>query len=583
MANKKKALRRKLRRLRKVKPTEKEPPEKSSKADLLMSSMEALIRKMTMTPPPATIIPQQAPAPMPPTNKQSDKEITKEEILTELTRQREMDLMKSQMNYVYDVITGDIEARREKGEILAKMKVNNSSVSPKDYGVKESEEMFKNQLSKAKVEKDIAEIKEHNKLDEKEQQMKANKVYYDEVVNRLKQKIADNNGPHKTIREQTALNKVYKIFDSSDDDEYDDEGSMKTKSPIKSAPKQIYKPFITPRAKILGTPPKQSYYQQSKDNQQEEQLMEIESETQGVSFERSGRRLLERSESETKTPSPIKVNTPPQSPVKKPSPPLTVDIAKRKADVFVDEAFESSNKKIAKEEIKQFEKQLETNREEEISDLYNTYLNIKNKREQLVNELLNKNVNLSPEHKLELAKYYKINPETLKDELLAVHMYIGMGNSRIRNARSYTQNQTKEKKAEFEEAQQRIDRMKDRLKFLRQFNVKDTRNHIAALELERDGKKHKLIERIRNTINFNPQYATLLAEERVALQKVLKNEYLNRYHKNLNINVSDLQRAQEALGDNNMLIEQRVQEIENNEVNNVNYQPHYEIEQYKFI
>lgn len=578
MANKKKALRRKLRRLRKVKPTEKEPPEKSSKADLLMSSMEALIRKMTMTPPPATIIPQQAPAPMPPTNKQSDKEITKEEILTELTRQRELDLMKSQMNYVYDVITGDIEARREKGEILAKMKVNNSSVSPKDYGVKESEEMFKNQLSKAKVEKDIAEIKEHNKLDEKEQQMKANKVYYDEVVNRLKQKIADNNGPHKTIREQTALNKVYKIFDSSDDDEYDDEGSingaLNEVKTIKSPPKQIYKPFITPRAKILGTPPKQSYYQQSKDNQQEEQLMEIESEsgTQGVSLERS----------ETKTPSPIKVNTPPQSPVKKPSPPLTVDIAKRKADVFVDEAFESSNKKIAKEEIKQFEKQLETNREEEISDLYNTYLNIKNKREQLVNELLNKNVNLSPEHKLELAKYYKINPETLKDELLAVHMYIGAGNSRIRNARSYTQNQTKEKKAEFEEAQQRIDRMKDRLKFLRQFNVKDTRNHIAALELERDGKKHKLIERIRNTINFNPQYATLLAEERVALQKVLKNEYLNRYHKNLNINVSDLQRAQEALGDNNMLIEQRVQEIENNEVNNVNYQPHYEIEQYKF-
>ena len=148
MANKKKALRRKLRRLRKVKPTEKEPPEKSSKADLLMSSMEALIRKMTMTPPPATIIPQPAPAPMPPTNKQSDKEITKEEILTELTRQREMDLMKSQMNYVYDVITGDIEARREKGEILAKMKVNNSSVSPKDYGVKESEEMFKNQRSR---------------------------------------------------------------------------------------------------------------------------------------------------------------------------------------------------------------------------------------------------------------------------------------------------------------------------------------------------------------------------------------------------------------------------------------------------
>ena len=64
------------------------------------------------------------------------------------------------MNYVYDVITGDIEARREKGEILAKMKVNNSNVSPKDYGVKENEEMFKNQLSKAKVEKDIAEIKE---------------------------------------------------------------------------------------------------------------------------------------------------------------------------------------------------------------------------------------------------------------------------------------------------------------------------------------------------------------------------------------------------------------------------------------
>ena len=92
MVDKRKNIKRKLRRLRAIKRSElrQASAATTTKTDTLLSSMEALIRKMSMTPstPTSTIISPSPPAPI------VKSEHTKEEILKDIAKQRELDIVR---------------------------------------------------------------------------------------------------------------------------------------------------------------------------------------------------------------------------------------------------------------------------------------------------------------------------------------------------------------------------------------------------------------------------------------------------------------------------------------------------------
>ena len=105
MPQKRKLLKRKLRRIRRV--THEREPTQTSRTDSLISSMEALVRKIAMAPSaPSTVIASPTPAPAPVI--QQPKEPSKEEIMREIANQREIDMLKNQMHYMYDKVNEDI-------------------------------------------------------------------------------------------------------------------------------------------------------------------------------------------------------------------------------------------------------------------------------------------------------------------------------------------------------------------------------------------------------------------------------------------------------------------------------------------
>ena len=136
MPHKKKILKRILRRLHRVKNITASLPTSQSKSDVLLSSMESLIHKMSMTPTPTTKIAQ-------PALVQTSKAVSKEEIMADIAKQKELDMLKNQVNYMYSKIDEDIVAHCDKGEVLARMMSKGMKVQPKDFNVNTNDELFK--------------------------------------------------------------------------------------------------------------------------------------------------------------------------------------------------------------------------------------------------------------------------------------------------------------------------------------------------------------------------------------------------------------------------------------------------------
>ena len=180
MPNKKKLLKRKLRRtVRNV----KEPKQNfESRSDALISSMESLIRKMSSTPSaPSTIITQ-------PSTPAQPRELSKEEILADIAKQREIDALKNQVHYMYDKIDGDIAARRDKSEIMARMTEKGTGLKPKQFDVVE-DEIFNVQRSAAKSKLQLQKLSEHEALDSNEAHRRERQIFRDTVIDRIGSKL----------------------------------------------------------------------------------------------------------------------------------------------------------------------------------------------------------------------------------------------------------------------------------------------------------------------------------------------------------------------------------------------------------
>ena len=187
MVNKRKSIKRKLRMLKQLKrrnEVEHTHNNTGSKGDALISSMEAIIRKISMTPSgPSTIVANPTPA------INNRPEVTKEDIASEIARQRELDMLKNQVHYMYDQIHDDLRTRRSKGEMMAAMQAHGTKVSPKDFDIDENDGIYKTQKANAKSKYQLEQLAQYDVLDQKEIQRNEKGVMTSEITKNLVNKL----------------------------------------------------------------------------------------------------------------------------------------------------------------------------------------------------------------------------------------------------------------------------------------------------------------------------------------------------------------------------------------------------------
>ena len=187
---------RKLRQIRRRNEAEQRRSDHGSRGDALISSMEAIIRKISMTPSgPSTIVANPTPA------INNRPEVTKEDIASEIARQRELDMLKNQVHYMYDQIHDDLRTRRSKGEMMAAMQARkqseqdrrscdqNTKVSPKDFDIDENDVIYKTQKANAKSKYQLEQLARHDVLDQKEIQRNEKDVMTGEITKNLVNKL----------------------------------------------------------------------------------------------------------------------------------------------------------------------------------------------------------------------------------------------------------------------------------------------------------------------------------------------------------------------------------------------------------
>ena len=205
MVDKRKNIKRKLRRLHAIRRSELRQASQSkaanaglSKTDTLLSSMEALIKKMSMTP--STVISQ--PTPSAPIVK---SEHTKEEIMNDIAKQRELDMVRSQVQYMYDQMNDDIRARRNKGEVMSRMQARGTNIKPSTFGIDEDDEIYKVQRDTAKSKQQLLKLSQQELLDEKEIAHKERNALHQHLSDALVTKISQIIPTPKKINAETSL------------------------------------------------------------------------------------------------------------------------------------------------------------------------------------------------------------------------------------------------------------------------------------------------------------------------------------------------------------------------------------------
>ena len=187
MVDKRKNMKRKLRKLRQIRrrnEAEQRRSDHGSRGDALISSMEAIIRKISMTPSgPSTIVANPTPA------INNRPEVTKEDIASEIARQRELDMLKNQVHYMYDQIHDDLRTRRSKGEMMAAMQAHGTKVSPKDFDIDENDVIYKTQKANAKSKYQLEQLAQYDVLDQKEIQRNEKDVMTGEITKNLVNKL----------------------------------------------------------------------------------------------------------------------------------------------------------------------------------------------------------------------------------------------------------------------------------------------------------------------------------------------------------------------------------------------------------
>ena len=231
MVDKRKNMKRKLRKLRQQRrrnEAEQRRSDHGSRGDALISSMEAIIRKISMTPSgPSTIVANPTPA------INNRPEVTKEDIASEIARQRELDMLKNQVHYMYDQIHDDLRTRRSKGEMMANMQARGTKVSPKDFDIDENDVIYKTQKANAKSKYQLEQLARHDVLDQKEIQRNEKDVMTGEITKNLVNKL-DGLSQGKSPNKSYGLSSIKKSFKTP---KANQEGMQP--SPPKASPRKL--------------------------------------------------------------------------------------------------------------------------------------------------------------------------------------------------------------------------------------------------------------------------------------------------------------------------------------------------------
>jgi hypothetical protein len=265
MVDKRKNIKRKLRKLKQLRYRNEvershRQSDTGSRSDALISSMEALIRKMSMTPTaaPSTIVSN--PSPPTPIQPQIKTEVTKEDIANEIARQRELDMLKNQVHYVYDKMNEDLRTRRSTGETMANMQARGTKLKPKDFGINENDETYKVQLGAAKSKRRQFTLEQHEILDQQEIAQKERAVLHDAVSQSLINKLQNmSTTPLKNNKPSISSSVAFEMNEASSSPPPFKKTPLKLSHLFDSSPRHVETSvFNTDAGKpmIMNTPPR---------------------------------------------------------------------------------------------------------------------------------------------------------------------------------------------------------------------------------------------------------------------------------------------------------------------------------------
>ena len=96
------------------------------------------------------------------------KEVRKEEIMVDIPKRKELDMLKNQFIYMYTKIYEQFVARHYKGEEMLRMISEGTKTQPKEFNVYINNDVFKVQQSAPKTKLQFEELAEHEISDDEE-------------------------------------------------------------------------------------------------------------------------------------------------------------------------------------------------------------------------------------------------------------------------------------------------------------------------------------------------------------------------------------------------------------------------------
>ena len=542
MVDKRKNIKRKLRRLRYLKRSESHD-KSSSKSDTLISSMEALIRKMSMTPTsavPSTIV-SNPPAPIQPQS-------SKEDIVNEIARQREIDMLRSQVQYMYNKTDEDIKARRSTGEMMAAMQARGTNLKPKDFGIDEDDEIYKVQKDAAKSKQRQFTLARHEILDQKEIARNERAVLHDTLSQSLINKLQNMattplKNSNKPLAQSTSLQLTLPstVFEE--------------REAMLSPPSNNYK----------KTPTKLSHL-----------------------FDSEAGKPMTPDKLSSNGSCPQLPGTPRSSPPSSPSSPSSVAsddsistyaddlnkmqlaaddfaIIERTAQQFADKSFEevgdTTAKLAVKQKIDEFSQQQYDNNRDAMLSQYNALRDTNDKIGKRMRELIESFDTLSPKRRLEKALYYSSIANDIRNRIHDLETKIIRKKSAIDDAKYYVNHEKNpikqsQYKAKLQYNIDLLEQMKKELAQQKQ-NLKDSSaNSIDVLQLERTQKMKDLEDEINAKIS-NDAELQQLRKLRDNLQY-----WINTDNRRSDVGFNtDPNGAKEALENYNIYVQQHVQKL----------------------
>ena len=585
MVNKRKNIKRKLRMLKQLKrrnEVEHTHNNTGSKGDALISSMEALIRKISTAPtaPPSTIVSNPL---VPQSNVRT--EVTKEDIANEIARQREVDMLRNQVHYMYDQINEDLKARRSKGETMANMQARGTDVKPKDFGIDENDVTYRAQKDAAKNKHQLFTLTQHEILDQKEIARKEKAALHDTISQTLINKLQNiGTTPRVDHRPTLSSSSAYTMIDEPEQIEI---------NPKKTLSTQVFSSINVERGDVdthdigLGNTPRSYRNTGIETSQSISKPVKTPThlskyfDTPNTPPSGKGMNMLKES-LRTSNRRNIPLGTPPKQSYWsdehddsiQASPPHTadkLDIMKRTAEEFTAQSFEEVTdtvKKLAvQQKIDDVVQQRYDQQREDILQKYNKLSDTNNKIVSRINEIIESYTSLSPDRKLEKALQNKFNRKNLEDQIDKLEKDIFKKKHDITMA-EHTLNTTRLTQDKIREYEARIANNKVLLKQMIK-TLESDRNDltncsdvsIGRLQNERKLKMRDLSNQIKEEIRKDPALNNLIKESH-NLEFMIKTD--NNFN-DISIN-TDPNGAKEALRNVNQLAEQRVREL-NKELN----------------